>query len=61
LNIKQLTNLEATMVERAFDILFLAALAAPVLAVVAGALLLMVPLNRTARRPMVAKQAAAHI
>jgi hypothetical protein len=49
------------MVERAFDILFLAALAATVLAVVAGVLLLMVPLKRTARRPMVTKRALAHI
>jgi len=49
------------MVEQAFGILFLAALAAPVLAVIGGFLVLAVTSQRRERRPVVTKPTPVHV
>jgi hypothetical protein len=49
------------MVEQAFGIFFLAALAAPVLAVVGGFLVLAVTSNSRARRAVVTRPTPVHV
>jgi hypothetical protein len=49
------------MVEQAFGILFLAALAAPVLAVIGGFLVLAVTSQSRERRPVVTKPTPVHV
>jgi hypothetical protein len=49
------------MVEQAFGILFLAALAVPVLAVIGGFLVLLVTSTSRAPRPLVTKHTPVHV